>query len=146
MAPESDVLQPWEREFIEVERVARLGTLAADGRPHLVPVCFALDGNDVVIAVDEKPKRGGRLARLRNIERDPRATLLIDRYDHEDWTKLRWVRLECDARIVERGGEDAPALTLLRARYTQYAAMDLESLPLLRLRIRRVVIWHWQQV
>ncbi len=90
---------------------------APDGRPHVVPICFAIDGDMLYTAVDEKPKRTRRLARLRNIEANPRVEVLVDHYD-EDWTRLWWVRLRGTARIVE----DRRAVELLAAKYPQYRA------------------------
>jgi PPOX class probable F420-dependent enzyme len=98
--------------------VARLATIRPDGSPRLVPICFALDGDTLYSAVDEKPKRTRRLARLADIERDPRVEVLIDHYD-DDWSQLSWVRLHGRARVVER---DERALELLRAKYPQYRA------------------------
>ena len=99
----------WELELIAEQAVGVLGTLAADGRPQLVPVCFALVDGEVFIAHDEKPKRAGPLARSRNIERDPRATLLVHRYGDE-WSQLAWVRVECRAAVLPRGDERPDAL------------------------------------
>ena len=96
-------------------RVARLATVDPRGRPHAVPICFAIDGDTLYTAVDEKPKRTRRLQRLRNIEANPRVEVLIDQYD-EDWTRLWWVRLRGTARIVE----DRRAVQLLAAKYPQY--------------------------
>jgi PPOX class probable F420-dependent enzyme len=93
-----------------------LGTIAADGSPHLVPVTFAIDGDRVYTAVDHKPKSTRRLQRLANIERDPRVTLLADHYD-DDWSRLWWCRLDGTASIVER---DETASRLLAAKYRQY--------------------------
>jgi PPOX class probable F420-dependent enzyme len=139
----SDILQPWERDFVAAQRVARLATISRDGRPHLVPVCFALDGGSVFIAVDEKPKRAGTLARVANIQRDPRATLLFDHYsDH--WEQLAWVRLDCVATVHERGGGHPAVLELLRSKYAQYSAMALEGLPLIELAVERAVSWRWR--
>jgi PPOX class probable F420-dependent enzyme len=98
--------------------VARLATIRPDGSPRLVPICFAFDGDTLYTAVDEKPKRTRRLARLADIERDPRVEVLIDHYD-DDWSQLSWVRLHGRARVVER---DERALELLRAKYPQYRA------------------------
>jgi PPOX class probable F420-dependent enzyme len=136
------VFERWQLELLEECRVARLGTIASDGRPRLVPVCYAVSGGTVVIAVDEKPKRGGRLARLRDIARDPRVTLLVDRYE-DDWTRLAWVRIEGRATVLERGDEHPAALEALRARYPQYREMGLEALPLIALTPERVVSWRW---
>lgn len=96
--------------------VARLATVRPDGSPRVVPICFALDGDVLYTAVDEKPKRTRRLARLADIERDPRVEVVIDHYD-EDWSELWWVRLRGRARVVEHDGR---ALELLRAKYPQY--------------------------
>jgi PPOX class probable F420-dependent enzyme len=100
----------------EAEPVARLATIRPDGAPRVVPVCFALDGDIMYSAVDEKPKRTRRLARLDDIARDPRVEVVIDHYD-DDWTRLWWVRLRGRAHVVER---DHRALELLCAKYPQY--------------------------
>jgi PPOX class probable F420-dependent enzyme len=101
-------------------RVARLATVRADGAPHLVPICFALEGDTLYTAVDHKPKRSVELQRLANIRANPRVTLLADRYA-EDWSTLWWVRADGTARIAEIG-EPAHrrAVELLSARYAQY--------------------------
>ncbi|MBI5948515.1 MAG: TIGR03668 family PPOX class F420-dependent oxidoreductase [Chloroflexi bacterium] len=135
-------MEAWQAELLDECRVARLGTIAADGRPRLVPVCYALVDGEIVIAVDEKPKRGGKLARVRDIERDPRATLLVDRYD-EDWVRLAWVRFDCRATVEPAGDRLPGALVALRARYPQYAAMALEGLPVIVLLPEGVVGWRW---
>jgi PPOX class probable F420-dependent enzyme len=100
----------------ESEPVARLATIRPDGSPRVVPICFALDGNTLYSAVDEKPKRTRRLARLDDIGRDPRVEVVIDRYD-DDWSQLWWVRLRGRAQVVEH---DDRALELLCAKYPQY--------------------------
>ena len=135
-------MTPDDRAFAESQRLARLGTIARDGRPHLVPVCFAFDGAAVVVAIDEKPKASGTLARVRNIERDARVSLLWDLYD-DDWRLLRWVRMDGHASIVARGEERPHALAMLRSRYPQYEAMALESLPLIAINEERAVSWAW---
>ncbi len=99
----------------ESARVARLATVDRAGRPHVVPICFALEGKTLYTAVDEKPKRTRRLQRLRNIEANPQVEVVIDHYD-EDWARLWWVRLRGTARIVD----DAHAMGLLAAKYPQY--------------------------
>ena len=101
---------------VAASRVAHLATAGRDGRPHVVPICFALDGETLYTAVDEKPKRTRRLKRLENIEANPRVEVLIDHYE-DDWSKLWWVRLRGTARIVE----DPRAVDLLVAKYPQYA-------------------------
>ena len=108
---------------VDAERVARLATVGADGRPHVVPICFALDGDTLYTAVDEKPKSTRKLRRLANIEANPWVEVVIDHWD-EDWSRLWWVRLAGAARIVER---DARAVELLQAKYEQYRATPPEG-------------------
>jgi PPOX class probable F420-dependent enzyme len=103
-------------------RAARLATAGADGRPHLVPVVFALDGDTLYSAVDDvKPKASIiRLRRLRNIADNPAVALLADHYD-DDWAALWWVRADGTARLLDPGeAEAARARGLLAERYPQY--------------------------
>jgi PPOX class probable F420-dependent enzyme len=101
-------------------RVARLATLDADGRAHLVPIVFALVGETLYSAVDAKPKRSRTLRRIENARERPDVTVLVDRYDDEDWRRLWWVRIRGRARILEDGTEAADALAALTAKYPQY--------------------------
>ncbi len=109
------------RDRVTEARVARLATIDPEGRPHLVPVCFALDGDTVYSAVDQKPKRSQELQRLRNIRANPAIALIVDHYD-EDWTQLWWVRLRGRAAVLEPGPERERALALLADKYEQYRA------------------------
>ncbi|MEU0430801.1 TIGR03668 family PPOX class F420-dependent oxidoreductase [Streptomyces sp. NPDC006290] len=130
------------RRFLAA-RVATLATVDTEGRPHLVPLVFAHCGDELVTAVDHKPKRSPLLRRLRNIAGHPAVCLLVDAYD-EDWERLWWVRADGDARVIpppggrERGerepGEREPgerergevshayaaAVDALRDKYPQY--------------------------
>lgn len=136
------VFEPWQEELLATCRAGRLATVGDGGLPRLVPVCYARDGATFVIAIDEKPKRGTRLARLRDLERDPRAVLLIDLYD-DDWRRLAWVRVEGEGGVVERGADRPQALAALRERYPQYRTMVLEERPLIVITPRRVAAWRW---
>ena len=136
-------MEAWQERLLEDERSGVLGTIARSGLPQLVPVCYAMVGGAIAIAIDEKPKRGGTLARVRNIARDARATLLVDHYE-ERWERLAWLRLEGDADVLERGAKWPQALDALRRRYPRYRGMALEGLPLIRLRPTRVVGWRWR--
>lgn len=116
-----------QRERLAEARVARLATLRRDGTPRLVPVTFALVDDVICIGIDDvKPKNGSRLARLADIDRDPRVALLADHYA-EDWTQLWWVRVDGSAEIHESGPVHAAAVDALRARYTQYARAGLPA-------------------
>jgi len=85
------------------------------------PTVYAVVGGQLGSPVDlVKPKRSVRLQRERNLEHDPRATLAIERWDHDDWSKLWWVR----ARLRWLGhepGESADALAdRLAESFVQY--------------------------
>ena len=100
-------------------RVGHLATTTPDGRSHVVPCCLALSGLVLYSAVDGKPKSSARLQRVRNLEANPAASLVVDHYE-EDWTKLWWVRIDGIARIVESGSDRDVALESLAAKYAQY--------------------------
>ena len=100
--------------------MGRLATVGEDGRPHLVPVCFALYGDVLYSAVDHKPKRSTRLRRIANIEATGNACLLVDAYS-EDWSRLWWVRLDGRGRVVADAAEAALAGRTLVGKYEQYA-------------------------
>jgi PPOX class probable F420-dependent enzyme len=109
------------RERFAAARVARLATADAAGRPHLVPVVFAVDGDRVYLAVDAKPKRTTALRRLRNVAENPSVALLVDHYDDADWGALWWVRAEGRGRVLNPAVDEEArrAVELLRARYPQ---------------------------
>ena len=79
--------------------VVHLGTADGQGRPHVVVVTFAVDGDMVYTAVDQKPKSGRPLKRLRNVGENPAVTMLADHYS-EDWETLWWVRADGRAAIL----------------------------------------------
>jgi PPOX class probable F420-dependent enzyme len=113
--------------------VARLATLDADGRPHLVPIVFVLAGDTLYTAVDAKPKRTRVLRRIENARARPDATVLLDHYE-EEWNGLWWVRLRCRARVLDEGDEAERALSLLGEKYEQYRR-DPPGAPVLALDI-----------
>jgi PPOX class probable F420-dependent enzyme len=91
----------WERLGQAARAV--LCTTNAQGTVDAVPVCFAVVGGRVATPIDRvKPKRTTRLGRIVNLERDPRATLLCDHWDGDDWSRLWWVR----ARLLRIPGHD----------------------------------------
>jgi PPOX class probable F420-dependent enzyme len=100
-------------------RVARLATTDPDGRPHLVPIVFALDGDTLYSAVDRKPKRSSKLRRIENARARPDVTILIDHYE-EEWGRLWWIRLRGHARVLDEGEERERAIALLQEKYPQY--------------------------
>ena len=119
--------------------VAVLATLTPDGRPHAVPVCFALDGAVVYFAVDHKPKRTTDLQRLRNITANPAVSLLAEHYEH-DWNRLWWVRVDGTARVLAAGDESDRAVSLLIDRYAQYRERPPQG-PVVAIVIDRLSGW-----
>lgn len=110
------------RDRFAAARVARLATVDADARPHLVPVVFAVSGSTVYSAVDQKPKRTRALRRLANVLANPAVALLVDFYD-EDWDTLWWVRADGTGRVLAwEAAETRRAVALLEERYPQHRA------------------------
>jgi PPOX class probable F420-dependent enzyme len=149
------VLTPAQRDLLASARRAVLATIAPDGRPRLVPICFTLDGERPILysALDDKPKRVDEpheLARVRDLTRDARVSVLVDRWD-EDWTRLAWLRCHGTASILEPAGGERPAagdaaehraaVVALRAKYPQYATHDLAGRPVVRIVIERATSW-----
>ena len=131
-----------QRAFLGAARTATLATIAPDGLPRLVPVCFVLDGDVVYSPLDEKSKSVGdvrELARVRDVAARPDVALLVHRWS-EDWSELGWLRLQGKAELVEPSGL-AHVIAALRAKYPQYAGHDLEARPLIAIRI--VVVRAW---
>jgi PPOX class probable F420-dependent enzyme len=146
------ILTSDQGSLIADARTATLATLGRDGRPRLVPVCHALapvaDDRPVVYTpLDEKPKRGDTptdLARVKDLLARPEVTLLVHRWD-EDWSRLAWVRAYGTGEVLEprphERAEHAAAVALLREKYPQYREHALETRPVIRIRIERVVSW-----
>jgi PPOX class probable F420-dependent enzyme len=111
------------RRLVTGARVARMATIDPDGRPHAVPLVFALEGDTLYSSVDDKPKTTRRVRRLENIERSPeRVTVLVDHYE-DDWSRVWWVRLRGAGRVLEDGTEREEGLRLLAEKYPQYRDM-----------------------
>ena len=119
--------------------MARLATTDPDGRPHLVPIVFALDGDTLYTAVDHKPKRSSRLRRIENARARPDVTILVDHYD-EDWSLLWWTRLRGRARVLDEGEERQRALALLAEKYPQYRTEPPDG-PVLAVDVAETLDW-----
>ena len=124
------------RRRVAEARVATLGTVDADGHPHVVPVCFAsLPDGRIVSAVDHKPKRTTALRRLDHVRANPAVSLLAHHYDDE-WERLWWVRVDGTARVVDPVPPDGVAA--LAAKYVQYAEQPPAGAAL----VVTVTSWH----
>jgi PPOX class probable F420-dependent enzyme len=128
------------RARFEQASTARLATVTPGGKPHLVPVVFAVRGDVVYTAVDAKPKTTQKLRRLANIEHNPNVSFLVDHYD-DDWTQLWWVRVDGVAAIHHGGGVMAAGYAALRAKYAQYQQVPLNG-PLIAVTVQRWASWQ----
>ena len=133
------------RDKLHQARVARLATYDARFALHIVPICFAYDGNVFYTAIDQKPKRvkPERLTRLRNILGVPQVALLVDEYD-EDWTQLWYILIRGKAKLIPTRDhrERAWAIRKLRAKYPQYSGSMLpDDAPIIRITPNRTTLW-----
>jgi PPOX class probable F420-dependent enzyme len=142
----NDMLDPRELDFLVGARRAILATIAPDGRPRLVPVCFIVDAVEtvrVLTPLDDKPKANAdkrALARVRDIRERPEVSLLIERWD-EDWSRLAWLRLDGRATLLEPDEMPRGAVDRLRAKYPQYATHALGSSPMIAIDVDGVTSW-----
>jgi len=126
------------RRRFAAARVARLATVDADGRPHLVPIVFALARETIYTVIDAKPKRTGQLRRVRNVGSNPSVSALVDHYDDADWSSLWWARADGSARVLELSEPEARAgVGLLLERYPQQRAVG----PVLAIDVARWSGW-----
>lgn len=139
--------QPALDALLDAQPVARLATVRADGRPHLVPIVFTRAGGALWSPIDAKPKRDREPLRVQNLRREPRVTLLVDHYDG-DWTRLWWIRADGVAEVrTPRSPEADPAaaeaVAALRRKYPQYDGLPVLRDPpaILRIRIERLASW-----
>jgi PPOX class probable F420-dependent enzyme len=131
--------------FIAQARVGHLGTADRTGQPLVVPICYAWDGGHLYSAIDAKPKieRVERLRRIRNIRENASVSVVIDRYD-EEWTRLRYVIIQGQARILTGGTDFSRGADLLLEKYPQYRAMGLDREAGLMIEVEPTKVTHWQ--
>ena len=130
--------------LLRTARVGHLATASTEGRPHVIPVCFAFDGESVFSVLDRKPKSTAvtRLRRVRNILANPQVSLVVDHYE-EDWQRLWYVLVLGRAGLLDSGDEWASAMELLREKYPQYREMDLSESPIIKIVPERFVPWSF---
>ena len=125
-------LTPKQLAFLKAHEVCRLATASKDAKPHVVPVIYALDGEDVIVAVDYGTKK------LKNLKENREVALVIDEY-HPN----RAVMVEGTCEILERGKEYLRLLQILLDRFETYRKNpwgEGES-PILKIRPTKAVSW-----
>ncbi|WP_363326404.1 TIGR03668 family PPOX class F420-dependent oxidoreductase [Haloactinopolyspora sp.] len=124
-------------------RVARLATTGQDQRPHIVPITFAVSGEFLVTAIDQKPKSTLDLRRLRNIAANPYVAVLCDHYA-DDWSQLWWVRADGQARVVDGEPARGAAIAALREKYPPYRS-DPPRGPVIRVAVESWSGWAFTE-
>jgi len=126
------VLTPKQLSFLKSHELCRLATASKDARPHVVPVIYAMDGEDVIIAVDYGTKKFGNLGQNRKV------ALVVD-----DYHPNHAVMIEGDCEIFERGKEYLRLLRVLFDRFEYYRKnpwKEGES-PILKVEPTKAVSW-----
>ena len=142
LMPSMSRLSPSVLRFIRTARLAHLATAGLNSQPHVIPICFVFDGKHFYSPIDEKPKRTGpaKLKRVINLQANPQAALVIDRYS-EDWTHLAYILIHGTAKILHRGVAHAAAVRRLRRKYPQYRQMAIHTRPMIQIRPVRLILW-----
>jgi PPOX class probable F420-dependent enzyme len=83
--------QQWHEFVMTGTRTGKLGVIRADGRAHVTPIWFVLDGEDVILTTGEDSVKG------RSLRRDPRVCLCVD--DQEP--PFSFVVIEGEAALSE---------------------------------------------
>ena len=132
----------WALNSLAKARVGHLGCSTKDGKPLVIPICFAFDGSMIYSSIDEKTKRSSPLSlrRVSNIMENPNICLVVDEYA-EDWRKLRYVLVIGTAAVAQQGKRFRESIALLRKKYKQYNIMKLETRPLIIIKPIRIIAW-----
>lgn len=131
--------------LLATARVGHLATADGTGSPHVIPVCYAFDGQAIYSVLDQKPKRTSisRLRRVRNILANPKVALVVDHYE-EDWGRLWYILVTGEAELLQAGEEQAGAVGLLREKYPQYRGMAIDQNPVIKITPTKVVSWGFE--
>ncbi|MEC9238288.1 MAG: TIGR03668 family PPOX class F420-dependent oxidoreductase [Chloroflexota bacterium] len=138
-------LSPTQDRFLRSARTGHLATADAKGRPQVSPVCFVFDGQAIYSVLDAKPKTTPlrQLRRVKNILANPQVSLVVDHYE-ENWDKLQYILVSGDAELLESDEKWVVAIAMLREKYPQYQAMDLDQSPVIKITPVRYSPWSSQ--
>jgi len=142
LTPRASRLTPRASRLLSSARTAHLATTDNSGQPHVIPICYVIDGKYFYSPIDDKPKRAAptKLKRLKNIRENPNVALVVDRYE-ENWRKLAYVLVFGKARILQTGVKHRNAIKLLRRKYRQYRSMAIDERPMIVITAKRIIGW-----
>ena len=133
------------RSFLAEHRVVTCATIGPDGRPHLMPLWYAVDG------VEMRAWTYAKSQKAKNLEREPRATLQVE--DGEQYHELRGVMMECDVDVERDSAKVAGYGRALFARFNatgpEVDAMIEKQAPKrvgLRFTPTRIVSWDHRKL
>ena len=137
-------------DLLHSSKIARLATVdPANNQPYVVPVVFAFNGNNIFIPIDDKTKRvnSNQLKRVKNIQKNPNISFLIDIYDDKDWNNLSYLMIQGKARIANMVNDIdiiEKAHFLLSNKYLQYRNMIVElGDKCIVIDIKKTIIWKY---
>jgi PPOX class probable F420-dependent enzyme len=138
-------------ETLNNSKIARLATVDPENnQPYLVPVVFVFNGYNIFIPIDDKPKKTGnsnQLKRVKNIQKNPNISFLIDTYDDEDWNSLSYLMIQGKARIVVNRLKDIDTIktahSLLSEKYLQYKNLVGMGDSCIVIDIQKVIKWKY---
>ncbi|MGI9009868.1 MAG: pyridoxamine 5'-phosphate oxidase family protein [Nitrososphaeraceae archaeon] len=139
-------------ETLNNSKIARLATVDPENnQPYIVPVVFVFNGNNIFIPIDDKPKKtvnSNQLKRVKNIQKNPNISFLIDTYDDEDWNNLSYLMIQGIARIVDML-KDIDTIqkvhSLLSEKYFQYKKLVRMGDSCIVIDIQKVIKWKYSK-
>lgn len=132
--------------LVQHRPIASLATVDSDGEPTVVPVCFVYRAGRLYSPIDDKQKQvsWGRLKRLRNIEANPKVSVLVEEYS-KDWSRLAFVLFHGIAEALLPQGpfarEHQASVQALYDKYAQYRSSTIDRRPLIRIIPSRSKYW-----
>ncbi len=132
------------KTLIKRAKVARLATVDQKSQPYVVPVVFVFHENSFFIPLDEKTKtvNGRKLKRVKNIEKNPNVTLLIDKYQN-DWKTLFFLMIHGKATVID--GKNNKLMDkvhkLLISKYPQYKKIGIGN-SCIMIKPTKVTFWN----
>ncbi|HEX7142477.1 MAG TPA: pyridoxamine 5'-phosphate oxidase family protein [Nitrososphaeraceae archaeon] len=140
-------------ETLNNSKIARLATVDPENhQPYIIPVVFVFNGTNIFIPIDDKPKKtvnSNQLKRVKNIQKNPNISFLIDTYDDEDWNNLSYLMIQGKARIVVNRLKDIDTIqkvhSLLSEKYFQYKKLVGIGDSCIVIDIQKVIKWNYSR-